>query len=67
MRLTLFLAIILLCTKAFSQEEAFNMSFSNQSLGIVLDTIEEKFNVIFSYDNSIIIEHKKITLKKKNI
>ncbi len=65
MRLTLFLAIILLFTKAFSQEEAFNMSFSNQSLGIVLDTIEEKFNVIFSYDYSIIIEHKKITLKKK--
>jgi hypothetical protein len=65
MRLTLFLAIILLFTKAFSQEEAFNMSFSNQSLGIVLDTTEEKFNVIFSYDNSIIIEHKKITLKKK--
>jgi hypothetical protein len=47
MRLTLFLAIILLFTKAFSQEEAFNMSFSNQSLGIVLNTIEEKFNVIF--------------------
>jgi len=66
MRLILLLAIVLLSTKAFSQEEAFYIAYDNQILDLVLDDIEEKYNVIFSYDNQV-IQGKSISLLKEKL
>lgn len=66
MRLILVLAIALLSTKAFSQEEAFYINYKNQSLGSALDDIEDKYAVIFSYQDRV-VSGKTISLQKKKI
>jgi len=66
MRLIVCLAIVLLSLKAFSQEEAFYISYTNQPLEDVLSDIEEKYSIIFSYQDSL-IEGKTLSIQKYKI
>ncbi len=52
MRLILFLALMLSCSKAFSQEEAFFIEFDNSKLDDALDVIEDTYQIIFTYNPS---------------
>ncbi len=64
MRLILFFAFMLFCSKAFSQEEAFYIQFTKTSLDEALDEIEDTFQIIFTFAPSC-VEGKMLSLEGK--
>ncbi|WP_111683647.1 FecR domain-containing protein [Winogradskyella tangerina] len=65
MRLICILALMLLPTLAFSQEEAFYIEFDDLSLQDAITEIENTFDVLFSYKDDY-VKDKRISLSGKD-
>lgn len=64
MRLALFLWLMLLYSKAFSQEEAFYVKYKNKPLTETLKDIEKTYSIIFTYDDANIM-NQSISINKR--